>query len=142
MTESYNFNRFLEAQQGVYDSVLRELESGAKTGHWIWYIFPQISGLGNSELSKHFSISSIDEAIAYLEQPILGARLRQCTKLVTEVNGKSIQEIFGYPDCLKFCSCMTLFSQATQDKHVFEEALEKYFGGKPDVLTLQVLGEK
>jgi uncharacterized protein (DUF1810 family) len=139
MKESYDLERFVEAQEGVYEEVIAELKRGSKTGHWMWYIFPQIKGLGISEISERYSISSIDEATAYVEHPILGGRLKECTQLVMEVDGKLAQEIFGYPDYLKFRSCMTLFSQATQDNQLFEDALTKYFEDKHDPKTLDIL---
>jgi uncharacterized protein (DUF1810 family) len=115
MTDAHNLQRFLHAQERVYDTVLAELRSGRKTSHWIWFIFPQIAGLGHSAMAQKFAIGSLDEAKSYLQHPILGPRLRACTQLVLDVNGRSAEEIFGYPDHLKFRSCMTLFMAAATD---------------------------
>ena len=142
MRDAYNLQRFLDAQEGVYDTVLSELRAGRKSSHWIWFIFPQIAGLGHSEMARQFAITSLDEAKAYLRHPILGPRLRACTQLVLEVNGRSAEEIFGYPDHLKFRSCMTLFLTAAPDHTLFNDALIKYFDGKPDQLTLDILAHQ
>ncbi len=139
MTDAYNLHRFLYVQEGVYDTVLAELRAGRKASHWIWFIFPQIAGLGYSGMSQRFAIGSLDEAKAYLQHPTLGPRLRACTQLVLDVNGRSVEEIFGYPDNLKFRSCMTLFLTAATDNTIFKDALLKYFDGKPDQLTMNVL---
>lgn len=138
-TDPFNLQRFVNAQESVYDSVLAELREGDKQGHWMWYIFPQIHGLGYSFASRKFAISGLPEAKAYLDHPVLGARLRECTSLVNAVEGKSIHQIFGYPDDLKFRSCMTLFAQATPDSQVFLEALAKYYRGETDPATLDKL---
>ena len=142
MTDVYNLHRFLDAQQPVYDAVLDELRAGRKSSHWIWFIFPQIAGLGRSGTAQQFAIGSLDEAKAYLQHPILGPRLRACTQLVLNVEGRSAEEIFGYPDHLKFRSCMTLFLTATTDNKIFKDALLKYFDGKPDTLTLDLLAQQ
>ena len=139
MTDTFNLQRFIEAQHGSYESVLRELRAGHKRGHWIWYIFPQIEGLGGSAMSRKYAISSQDEAKAYSEHPILGSRLRECTELVLKVEGRTAEQIFPYPDNLKFRSCMTLFAGSATDPTIFQAALLKYFGGEPDQLTLDVL---
>jgi len=139
MTDAYNLQRFLDAQESVYDTVLDELRAGRKSSHWIWFIFPQIAGLGRSGTAQQFAIASLDEAKAYLQHPVLGPRLRACTQLVLDVNGRSAEEIFGYPDYLKFRSCMTLFLTAATDNTIFNNALLKYFDGKPDQLTLDIL---
>ncbi|MDH5739783.1 MAG: DUF1810 domain-containing protein [Nitrospira sp.] len=139
MTDAYNLQRFLHAQEPVYDTVLAELRSGRKSSHWIWFIFPQIAGLGHSSMAKKFSITSLDEAKTYLQHPVLGPRLRECTQLVLEVNGRSAEEIFGYPDYLKFWSCMTLFLTAAIDNSLFKSALLTYFDGQPDQMTLDIL---
>ncbi|OQW38225.1 MAG: calpastatin [Nitrospira sp. SG-bin2] len=141
MSDTYNLHRFLDAQERVYDAVLDELRSGRKASHWIWFIFPQITGLGHSEMAQRFAITSLDEARAYLQHPTLGPRLRACTQLVLDVNGRSAEEIFGYPDHLKFRSCMTLFLTAAPDHTLFNNALLKYFDGKPDQLTLALLSK-
>jgi uncharacterized protein (DUF1810 family) len=142
MTDAYNLQRFLDAQERVYDTVLDELRAGRKSSHWIWSIFPQITGLGHSEMAQQFAIGSLDEAKAYLQHPILGPRLRACTQLVLDVNGRSAEEIFGYPDHLKFRSCMTLFLATDTDNTIFNDALLKYFDGKPDTLTLDLLAQQ
>ena len=142
MTDNYNLQRFLDAQDYAYDTILDELRAGRKVSHWIWFIFPQITGLGHSGMAQRFAITSLDEAKAYLQHPVLGPRLRACTQLVLDVNGQSAEEIFGYPDHLKFRSCMTLFLTATTDNKVFNDALLKYFDGKPDTLTLDFLAQQ
>ena len=139
LADPYNLNRFIEAQDSVIESVYAELRTGRKTSHWMWFIFPQIRGLGHSPTALRFAISSLAEAQAYLQHPILGPRLRTCTEMVNAINGRSIEGIFGFPDHLKFRSCMTLFSNASPQETVFVEALSKYFAGKPDPLTLSRL---
>jgi len=140
MPDPYHLQRFLEAQDRTYTQACAELRQGSKRTHWMWFIFPQILGLGSSAMAARFAISSRAEAAAYLAHPILGPRLRECTRLVNQVEGRSIDEIFGYPDDLKFHSSVTLFAQATADNQVFLDALEKYFAGEPDPLTLRQLG--
>src|SRR5215217_2585793 len=132
MTDTFNLHRFVEAQEGVYTCVVQELREGHKRSHWMWYIFPQIVGLGGRSTSKKYAISSQDEATAYLEHPILGARLRECTQLVLNVEGRNAAQIFGYPDDLKFRSCMTLFEISAIDPTIFRAALLKYFDGEGD----------
>ncbi|HJS91628.1 MAG TPA: DUF1810 domain-containing protein [Steroidobacteraceae bacterium] len=132
--------RFVEAQDPVIERVLLELRAGRKTSHWMWFVFPQIQGLGHSPMAQRFAIGSRAEAEAYLAHPVLGPRLRECARLVNEVEGRTIEEIFGYPDYLKFRSSMTLFAHAGTDPRVFVEALRKYFGGEYDPLTLDRLG--
>ncbi|HWO72273.1 MAG TPA: DUF1810 domain-containing protein [Dehalococcoidia bacterium] len=139
MQDPYHLQRFVDAQEPVYDQVLRELRAGRKTSHWMWFIFPQIAGLGHSSTSRYYAISGRKEAEAYLAHPVLGARLRECTALVNAVQGRSAHQIFGSPDDLKFRSCMTLFAECAEDGAVFREALEKYFGGEKDPLTLERL---
>ena len=142
MTDEYNLHRFLDAQERVYDTVLSELRAGRKSSHWIWFIFPQIAGLGHSAMAQQFAITSLDEAKAYLQHPVLGPRLRECTQLVLDVNGRSAEEIFGHPDHLKFRSCMTLFLTAATGNKLFKDALLTYFDGKPDQLTLDLLAQQ
>ena len=137
--DPYNLQRFVDAQKGIYDRVCEELRQGSKQSHWMWFIFPQIRGLGNSSTARDFAISSKEEAEAYLKHPILGPRLRECSELVNSVEGVSAEQIFGYPDVLKFRSSMTLFAHATADNRVFQDALQKYCGGKFDPLTLDRL---
>lgn len=142
MTDEYNLQRFLDAQAPTYDTVLAELRAGRKSSHWIWFIFPQITGLGHSGMAQKFAIASLDEAKAYLQHPVLGHRLRECTQLVLNLNGRSAEEIFSYPDNLKFRSCMTLFMTATTDNRIFKDALLKYFDNKPDTLTFDLLAQQ
>ncbi len=139
MSDDWNLERFLQAQKHVYETVCDELRAGAKYGHWMWYIFPQLKGLGHSATAQKFAITSLEEATAYLQHPVLGPRLRECTQLVINGPKHSTEQIFGYPDNLKFRSCMTLFKAATADNNVFTEALHKYFEGKLDTLTLDLL---
>lgn len=141
MTDVYNLHRFLTAQSPTYDTVLAELRGGRKSSHWMWFIFPQIAGLGHSAMAQQFAVGSFDEAKAYLQHPILGPRLRGCTQLAVDVNGRSAEEIFGYPDYLKFRSCMTLFLTAATDNALFKSALLKYFDGKPDQVPLDILAQ-
>jgi uncharacterized protein (DUF1810 family) len=139
MNDPYNLQRFVNAQNKVYERACSELQDGRKGGHWMWFIFPQIRGLGRSHMAETFAISSRDEAEAYLNHQILGPRLRECTRLVTQVMGRSLNEIFASPDDLKFKSSMTLFAHATTDNQVFVEAVKKYCGGEFDRQTLQRL---
>ena len=139
VNDPYNLQRFVDAQEPEYEEVCSELQSGQKRGHWMWFIFPQIEGLGDSYMSKKFAISSQREAEAYLKHQILGPRLRECTRLVNLVEGRSIYNIFGGIDSMKFRSSMTLFAHATSDNEVFKDALKKYFGGEFDRLTLERL---
>lgn len=139
MADPFNLERFVTAQERVYPQVLAELQAGRKTSHWMWFIFPQIAGLGQSQMSRAFAISARDEAAAYLDHPILGPRLRQCTVLVIGVEGRTAHEIFGSPDDMKFRSSMTLFAAASADNALFDEALRKYFGGVGDPATLERL---
>jgi uncharacterized protein (DUF1810 family) len=137
MNDPYRLQRFLDAQDPVFDQVCAELRRGRKTSHWMWFIFPQIRGLGHSEMAVEYAISSRQEAEAYLKHPLLGTRLRECVQLVNRVEGRSVEQIFGYPDHLKFHSSITLFATATADNQIFKDALEKYFGGKFDPLTTE-----
>ena len=142
MRDQYGLERFVRAQDGVYDQVCAELGSGRKRTHWMWFIFPQIKGLGSSEMAVRFAISSIEEAKAYLENPVLGERLRECARIVVGLDGRTAEEIFGYPDDLKFHSSMTLFAKAaeiSEEDLVFSQALDKYFGGREDAGTVQRL---
>jgi uncharacterized protein (DUF1810 family) len=136
LNDPYNLQRFVKAQDAVFDEVRAELREGQKASHWMWFVFPQLKGLGHSGMAERFGIASREEAEAYLAHPILGPRLRECTQLVNSVEGRSVEDIFGYPDNLKFRSSMTLFSCAAEDNEVFLAALQKYFGGEPDPLTL------
>jgi len=137
--DPYNLERFSSAQQAIYPQVVSELRAGYKTSHWMWFVFPQIRGLGRSPISLEYAISSRQEAAAYLQHPILGPRLKECTQLVLDVENRSAEEIFGSPDDLKFRSSMTLFAQVSPDDDIFARALQQYFHGVQDQLTLDRL---
>lgn len=139
MKDEYNLQRFVLAQDQVYASVLDELRAGEKHGHWMWYIFPQMKGLGHSVMAQQYAITSLAETKAYLEHALLGSRLRECTGLVMNVEGRSAERIFGYSDNLKLRSSMTLFNEASTENNIFQDALLKYFEGKPDQSTLDIL---
>jgi uncharacterized protein (DUF1810 family) len=139
MTDLYNLQRFVDAQNPVFDEVRAELGAGRKRSHWMWFVFPQIAGLGLSPMAARYAISSRAEAAAYLGHPILGPRLRECARLATAIEGRTADDIFGYPDNLKFRSSMTLFAHATPDNGVFTEAIAKYFAGSFDPQTLERL---
>ncbi len=134
--DRFRLERFVQAQMRIYKQVLVELHAGEKMSHWMWFIFPQIRGLGYSAMSIEFAISGRDEALAYLQHPVLGQRLKECTNLVLQVEGRSALYIFGEPDDMKFRSSMTLFAQVSSDDDIFDRALQKYFQGEPDQLTL------
>ena len=140
MSAAYNLHRFLTAQAHTYNTVLAELQAGRKSSHWIWFIFPQIAGLGHSAMAQKFALGSLGEAKTYLQHPALGPRLRACMRLVLDVDARSADEIFPYPDNLKFRSCMTLLKAAATNNTLFKSALHKYFDGQPDQLTLDILG--
>jgi len=138
--DRFDLRRFVEAQAGVYDQVCAELRAGRKRSHWMWFVFPQIRGLGSSEMAVRYAISGREEARAYLDHAVLGPRLKECAGIVVGVTGKTVGEIFGYPDDLKFHSSMTLFAEVEgPSERVFHEALKKYFGGKTDKGTLERL---
>ncbi|MCC8402422.1 DUF1810 domain-containing protein [Paraburkholderia sp. MMS20-SJTN17] len=139
MDDLYDLQRFVDAQDPVYAQVCDELRHGRKRSHWMWFVFPQLQGLGTSAMAQRFALASLAEAQAYLRHPILAPRLRETTQLVNLVSDRSIEEIFGYPDNLKFRSSVSLFARATDDNDVFVEALRKYFGGQADPRTLQLL---
>jgi uncharacterized protein (DUF1810 family) len=157
VVDPFKLQRFVEAQKGVIARVYAELTAGRKESHWMWFVFPQLRGLGSSATARHYAIGSLDEARAYLAHPVLGPRLHECTELVNRVEGRTIEAIFGYPDHLKFRSCMTLFARAadeaaagsvaraagdagaTDEAQPFREALQKYFAGEGDPLTLELL---
>lgn len=132
----HDLQRFVRAQDEVYSVVQAELRAGTKRSHWMWFIFPQIAGLGFSAMAQRYAIASLAEANAYLAHPVLGERLRECTRLVLAVQGRSINAIFGSPDDLKFHSCMTLFAKAAPDEPLFKDALKKYFDGASHTATL------
>ena len=138
-SDPFDLQRFVDAQERVYSGVLDELRAGRKRSHWIWFIFPQIAGLGSSPTAARYAISSLAEARAYLHHELLGPRLHECAQLVNAVQGRSISDIFGSPDDLKVRSSMTLFAHATEDNGDFVELLERYYGGKEDPLTLERL---
>jgi uncharacterized protein (DUF1810 family) len=137
--DRFNLQRFVDAQNRIYQQVCSELRRGVKESHWMWFVFPQIQGLGYSSMSRKYAITSRQEAEAYLNHPILGQRLRECTDIVNRIEGSSIGEIFGYPDDLKFHSSVTLFAEVARDESIFREALRKYFSGKPDEATMKLL---
>jgi uncharacterized protein (DUF1810 family) len=144
MDDPYNLQRFVDAQQPVFAAVLEELKRGSKRGHWMWFIFPQLKGLGRTAQSNFFGIASLQEAAAYLQHSVLGPRLKQCTQLVNAVEGRSAEDIFGALDAMKFRSSITLFANATPapaapDNQIFTEALQKYFAGEFDPLTIEYL---
>ena len=140
MTASYDLERFVDAQNLVYARVLSELRAGLKQGHWMWFIFPQIEGLGDSAMAQRYAIASLQEATSYLNHPVLGSRLRECTRLVNAVPDKSIESILGRPDNMKFHSSMTLFAQASDENQEFVSAIQKYFSGRFDQATMERLG--
>jgi uncharacterized protein (DUF1810 family) len=137
--DPYNLQRFVDAQNPVFAQVTSELREGQKQSHWMWFIFPQIEGLGSSPLARKYAISSLEEAKAYLDHPILGPRLRECVQLASAVDGRTVGQIFGTPDDLKFRSSLTLFSRADPQGPLFQQALQKYFGGEADAATLSRL---
>jgi uncharacterized protein (DUF1810 family) len=143
MEDLFNLERFASAQAAVYEQVLEELRAGEKRTHWIWFIFPQMKGLGRSPQANHFGIGSLEEAVAYLRHPVLGSRLSQCTRLVTLVEGRTIRQILASPDDMKFRSSMSLFAHAAAHAEMaptsFNYALKKYFNGEPDSLTVALL---
>lgn len=139
MDDPFDLQRFVDAQNPVYADVREELAAGRKRSHWMWFVFPQLRGLGSSAMAQRFAIASLPQAEAYLRHPVLGARLREATQLVNQVAGRSIEDIFGYPDYLKFRSSMTLFARATSDNEVFVAALRHYFNGEADPDTVRLL---
>jgi len=142
MDDRYELTRFVAAQEPLFDRVRAELTAGRKESHWMWFVFPQLRGLGSSATARRYALACIEEARAYLAHPLLGTRLRECTRLVNRIEGRTIEEIFGHPDHLKFRSCMTLFACAAGeagDGPLFREALRKYFAGEGDPLTRKLL---
>ncbi len=142
MANSFDLQRFVGAQDEIFDRVEAELRAGRKRSHWMWFVFPQIAGLGFSAMAQFYALEGIEAARAYLAHPILGPRLRACVALVLAVEGRSLHEIFGAPDDMKFRSCLTLFAQAAPDEPLFAEALAKYCGGAPDPATLDLLARR
>ena len=141
MGDPYDLQRFVDAQQAHYEQALNELRSGRKHSHWMWFIFPQLQGLGRSAMAQRYAISGRDEAIAYLQHPLLGARLRACTEAMLEHGSRSARQILGSPDDLKFHSSLTLFAQAASDPALFEQALQVFFNGRPDPASLERLSD-
>ena len=137
-----DLQRFIDAQGPVYEAARAELAAGRKRTHWMWFIFPQLAGLGRSETARFYGLESRAEALAYWQHPVLGPRLRHCARLVLETRGKTAHEIFGSPDDLKLRSCMTLFADVAGDEPVFAEVLARYFQGEPDGRTLDLLAAK
>lgn len=138
MADPHNLERFVQAQNPVYAQVCAELAAGLKTSHWMWFVFPQLKGLGRSAMAQHFGIASRAEAQAYWHHALLGARLKECVELVLAVEGRTALQIFGSPDDLKFHSSLTLFAQAAPDEPVFQRALTRYFDGESDARTLEL----
>jgi uncharacterized protein (DUF1810 family) len=136
MADPFDLERFVDAQAPVYDAVRRELKAGRKQSHWMWFIFPQIAGLGQSPISIRFAIGSLNEAKAYLAHPVLGPRLKECARLTLDAEGKTARDIFGPIDEMKFRSSMTLFARAAPDEDVFRRCIDKYFAGGADPATL------
>jgi uncharacterized protein (DUF1810 family) len=134
--DPFDLERFVRAQAPVFEQVRQELRSGRKSSHWMWFVFPQLQGLGHSAMARRYALSGPEEAHAYLHHPLLGARLIECTQLVNRIEGSTIQTVFASPDDLKFHSCMTLFATLPAAPAVFTAALDKYFGGAGDRLTL------
>src|SRR2546421_9634019 len=154
MDDRYDLTRFVAAQEPLFDRVRAELADGRKEGQWMWFVFPPLQDPGSSATARRYALASVEEARAYLAHPVLGARLRECARLVNRIEGRTIEEIFGYPDHLKFRSCMTLFERAAADAghgagtanagdaagaQPFREALRRYFGGEADPLTRRLL---
>ena len=139
--KEYNLNRFIKAQTGIYKTAVNELENGHKTSHWMWFIFPQLKGLGNSSMSIKYSISSLLEAEEYLKHPVLGSRIKECSRIIFTLDGHSAKQIFGSIDELKFRSSMTLFNYVQHNENIFELILDKYYKGLQDNRTLEILSK-
>jgi len=139
MSEPFDLDRFVDAQARIYEAALAELAAGAKRSHWMWFVFPQLAGLGSSSTAQRYAIASLDEAKAYLAHPVLGPRLRECLAAVMAVEGRTAHQVFGSPDDLKFRSSLTLFLEAAPGEALFRAALGKYFDGDPDARTLEIL---
>jgi uncharacterized protein (DUF1810 family) len=139
VADPFYLDRFVQAQKNIYPQVIQELRRGTKTGHWMWFIFPQLIGLGQTPMSRTYAIKTLDEARAYAQHSVLGQRLQECTELVIAVEGKSANAIFGHPDDLKFRSSMTLFLMAAPETELFQRAINKYYDGEQDARTLELL---
>jgi uncharacterized protein (DUF1810 family) len=137
-----DLERFVTAQDAVWPDVVAELSAGRKASHWMWFVFPQLRELGRSQIAQHYGIGSVEEARDYLAHPLLGSRLRQVTQLVLDVSGKTAHQIFSSPDDLKFRSCMTLFGAAGAQETLFQAALDRYFKGAPDQVTLDLIAAR
>ena len=141
MSDPFRLQRFIDAQDEVYEDVVAELRAGQKRTHWMWFVFPQVAGLGRSATAELYAIQSLDEAKAYLTHPLLGGRLRECTQLKLDMRDKTARQILGNPDDLKFFSSMTLFAHAAPTEPLFRDALAKYFDGREDAMTAELLQE-
>lgn len=141
MNDSHDLNRFVAAQEGVYETALREIRNGRKQGHWMWFIFPQIAGLGRTETSRHYAIKSREEAVAYLNHPVLGRRLREASEALLSIESKSATDVLGTPDDLKLRSSMTLFKSVSAENDVFLKVLDRYYNGEEDPQTFRILSE-
>lgn len=141
MPDPFGLQRFVDAQNRVYSAVLDELARGRKETHWMWFVFPQLAGLGHSPMAERYAISGLDEAAAYLAHPLLGPRLRECTECVNAISGKSAYQVFSSPDDMKFRSSMTLFAEVDAEGSLFEQALAHYFEGEKDQRTLSLLAQ-
>jgi uncharacterized protein (DUF1810 family) len=139
MASSFDLDRFITAQSPVIDQVKRELRAGEKRSHWMWFVFPQLAGLGSSAMARRYAIASLTEAVAYLRHPVLGPRLVECTCIVNDVQGRTAHAVFGSPDDFKFCSSMTLFGRADPAEPAFRAALDRYFEGREDPRTVALL---
>jgi uncharacterized protein (DUF1810 family) len=139
LNDPFDLRRFVGAQQDTYAQAVRELAAGRKASHWMWYVFPQLRGLGHSAMANRFGIASLDEARAYLAHALLGPRLQECVQLALRIDGRTITDVFGSPDDMKFRSCMTLFQAAAPEQAMFGEALRKYFDAVADASTLELL---
>jgi uncharacterized protein (DUF1810 family) len=140
-TDHYRLERFVEAQDGVHTRALAELRAGRKTSHWMWFVFPQVAGLGSSPISQHYAIGSLGEARAYLEHPVLGPRLVECARAVASHPDRTAREIMGSPDDAKLRSSMTLFALAADSEPVFQQVLDTFFAGERDPRTVDLLGD-
>ena len=141
MSDRFDLQRFVDAQAGVHEAALAELKAGKKRTHWMWFVFPQVAGLGFSAMAQRYAISGLEEGRAYVAHAVLGPRLLACVRAVNAVEGRTAHDIFGSPDDLKFRSSMTLFAQAAPEEPAFREALAKYYGGVPDAATLGILAQ-
>ncbi len=136
--QNYNLDRFLKAQDRYYECALSEIKNGRKESHWMWFIFPQLKELGYSDMAQYYGIENLDEARTYIEHPILGERLREISSALLSLTENNPYKVMGHPDHLKLCSCMTLFSKATDDNQVFIDVINKYYGGAMDMVTLNL----